>query len=73
MKKDLIEIPKELIEQHKNLTICMDLMYINGLPMFTCIDRTIKFRGLVPLESRSSKNIYSALDKVFVILIVLDF
>ena len=64
VKKDLIEIPKELIEQHNNLTICMDVMFVNGLPMFTCIDRTIKFRGLVPLEDRTSESFYTAIDKV---------
>jgi hypothetical protein len=29
----------------------MDIMYVNGMPMLTGIDRSIRFRGLVPLAS----------------------
>jgi hypothetical protein len=32
VKDDLVEIPPELLEQHQDLTFCMDIMYINGMP-----------------------------------------
>jgi hypothetical protein len=44
VRADLVKVPKELLmEHHHNLELCIDVMYINGLPMFTGIDQTIKF------------------------------
>jgi hypothetical protein len=64
VKDDLIEIPMELISKHKNLYYYMDLMYINGMPMLTGIDRSIHFRSLVPLDNRTAEELYKGLDKV---------
>ena len=65
VKDDLVEIPKELREQHANLTLCMDIMYVNGMPMLTAIDRSIKYRSLIPLDSRVADKLYKGLDKIF--------
>ena len=62
VKSDLVEIPPEIKTKYQNLEFCMDLMFVNGMPMFTGIDRTIRFRGLVPLKNRSAEALYSALD-----------
>jgi len=43
----------------------MDIMYVNGMPMLTGIDRNIRFRSLVPLESRTATELYSGLDHIF--------
>jgi len=42
----------------------MDLMYVNGMPMLTGIDRSIRFRHLVPLDNRTAEELYRGLDKV---------
>ena len=60
---DLIDIPPEL-KTRNNLTLCMDIMFVWGLPFLTTIDRTIRFRAAVPLKNRTSKEIYAALDMV---------
>jgi hypothetical protein len=31
--EDLMDIPPELLERQQNLTYCMDMMYVNGMPM----------------------------------------
>ena len=62
---DNVAIPPEILEEHKDLVLCMDLMYINGMPLFTSIDRSIKFRSVVPIKNRSSTELYQALDVVF--------
>ena len=38
VKEDLIEIPKELLEKHHDLELCMDTMYMNECGMLTAID-----------------------------------
>ena len=65
VKDDYVEIPKEILKQHNNLTLCIDIMYVNGLPMLTAIDRSIRYRSLVPLDSRTATELYHALDVIF--------
>ncbi|MGL4350647.1 MAG: hypothetical protein ACRCT2_08825, partial [Plesiomonas shigelloides] len=65
VRDDNVAIPPELLVPHKDLTLCMDVMYVNGLPLFTCIDQSIKFRSVVPLKTRTSRDLFSALDTVF--------
>ena len=62
---DPVEILRELIIEHKDLALCIDIMYMNGLPMFMNIDQTIHFRAAVLLENRSTNSLYDTLDKVF--------
>jgi hypothetical protein len=62
VKYDLVEIPPELLEQHQDRTYCMNIMYVNGMPMMTGIDQSIRFPGLVPLASQVVPELYQALD-----------
>jgi hypothetical protein len=61
---ETVEIPLEIKEQHRNLRLCIDLMFVNQLPFLTAIDSTIKFRSCVPLNSQKDEEIYRALDNV---------
>jgi hypothetical protein len=65
VKTDLIEIPPELKQQHQDLTFCMDIMFVNGMPMLTGIDRSIRFRALIALDCRSEDSIYKGIDSIF--------
>jgi hypothetical protein len=64
-KTDKIEIPNELKEMHKVLTLCIDIMFINGMPMLTSIDRSIRFRALIALDNRSGTAIFEGLDSIY--------
>jgi hypothetical protein len=64
VRADLIEIPKELIEKHHNIKLCMDTMYVNECGMLTAIDWTIKFRSQVPMNTRHHEEYYRALNQI---------
>jgi hypothetical protein len=64
VREDLVEIPPEMLDQHQDLTYCMDIMFVNGMPMMTGIDRSIRFRSLVPLTSRVVSEMFCALDVI---------
>ena len=64
VREDNIEIPSELIRTFKDLTYCMDIMYVNGIPMLTGLDKTVKYRALVPLKNKKAKQLYAGLDKI---------
>jgi hypothetical protein len=40
---DYVEVPKELVEAHKHVVLCMDIMYIDGVPLLTTVSKYIKY------------------------------
>jgi hypothetical protein len=42
----------------------MDTMYVNECGMLTAIDRTIKYRSLVPMDTKQHDEYYRALDEI---------
>ena len=64
VKEDNIEVPPELKAQHRDLVLCIDLMFVNGIVVLTSIDRSIRFRGLVPMKSKTKDEIYKAIDVI---------
>ena len=59
---DVIDIPPEIKEENKELVLCMDTMFINKEIFLTAIDKSIKFRSLVPLKDKSPDEYYAAID-----------
>ena len=45
-----IKIPKELLHQCDDLTLFIDLFFVNGLPMLTSIDSPIRNRNLLAIK-----------------------
>jgi hypothetical protein len=44
----------------------MDLiMYVCGMPLFTGVDRPIKFHIAEPIKNRTSQELYKAMDNAF--------
>jgi hypothetical protein len=62
VKYDVIAVPCEL--KQRLLELAIDIMFICSIPMLTTIDRTIKFRSLVILNSRKAPDLYEGLDDV---------
>ena len=58
VKKDTIEIPKELITKNHDIDLCIDTMFMNECGMLTAIDKTVKFRSLVPMNTKQNKEYY---------------
>ena len=59
-----IQIPKEIMEKHKEVELCIDIMYVNGIAFLTSIDKTIRYRAVIPLENRLKTQLYKAIDKI---------
>ena len=64
-RKDLVEIPAEITEKHHDIELCMDTMFINKCGMLTAIDRSIQFRSVVPIDTKTQDDYYKALDVIF--------
>jgi hypothetical protein len=63
VREDHVEIPKEL-KFKTDLTLCMDIMHVNKIPMMTSIDKTIRYRSLVVLKNMTKKQIFSGIDDI---------
>ena len=64
VRKNFIEIPKELVAEHHDIELCMNTMYVNECGMLTAIDKTIEFRSLVPMNTKQHDEYYRALDQI---------
>ena len=64
VRNDEIAVPPELKTQCSNLTLYIDIMFVNGMPMLTGVDDPIRHRACVPLKSRHAEELYDGLDKI---------
>ena len=65
VRKDLVEIPNKITEKHHDIELCMDTMFVNECGMLTAIDRSIRFRSVVPIDTKTQSDYYKALDVIF--------
>ena len=59
-----VEVPAPIIEEHKNLSLQMDLCYVNGSPFFHTITDSICYRTTHACKSRSRAQILTCIKKV---------
>ena len=52
------------MQQHDDLAMYIDIMFVNGMPMLTSIDKPIRNCALVCLHDRTTDSIYNGLDKI---------
>jgi hypothetical protein len=54
-----IEIPEELINNQKNVTLCIDTMYVNGIAFLTTVARNLQYRSAEPIIGKKGKEVYT--------------
>ena len=64
VKADYIDIPDELLENNRDLHLCIDVIHVNQIPLLTTVDTTIKYRSVSVLHGKSDDDFYEALDRV---------
>ena len=62
---DYVEVPRELIDAHKYVTLCMDIMFIDTVPFLVTVSKYIKYITVRHIKGRSDGEILEALDFVF--------
>jgi len=56
-----VEIPPELLINHRQIELCMDTMFVNGEGVLTTIDKTVRFCSSVPIKARTADEYIQAL------------
>jgi len=58
-------IPSYIQEWHLNVTLCVDIFFLHGIPFLHTISRDLQFRTVEELSSRAYKHILLCLQTVF--------
>jgi hypothetical protein len=61
---DYVEIPKEILDLNKEVTMAADMMFVNELPFVTTISRKINFATIEYMINRSEPNLIKYLSKI---------
>ena len=61
---DHIEIPKELIASQHAITLCIDIMNVNGLQFVTTISKNLRYRTAQFISSRSPREYAKVIKEV---------
>ena len=64
VRLDEVDIPRELIAQHHKIELHVDLMFVSGVIFLTAIDEPIRYRSVVPIDSRSSRELLRAIKSI---------
>eukprot|EP00804_Cyclotella_cryptica_P002560 CCRYP_010401-RA/>CCRYP_010401-RA protein AED:0.15 eAED:0.13 QI:0/0/0/0.5/1/1/8/0/1350 len=59
-----VAIPKDYYELHKFVTLTADVMFVNGIPLFTTLSRDLRMFTAEHLPSRTAKQLSGSLNKV---------
>jgi hypothetical protein len=58
-------LPPDLLVNHRDVTLCGDIFFVQGIPFLHTISRKIKFRTASRLSSRSKSDILTGFQEVF--------
>jgi hypothetical protein len=61
VRQDVIKIPKEIWELHKDVTLAIDIFFVNKIPFFTTYSLVICFLLVTHLSNRNALTIVNAL------------
>jgi hypothetical protein len=65
MIRQIVEsLPTETMKRYRKVTLCIDVMYVNKIPMLVSLSRHIKFGTLEDIPSRSSKILLKGIKNV---------
>ncbi len=65
VKTDTVLIPKEICELHKEMTLAINIFFMNKIPFFLTLSRVLHFTTVTHLHNRSLDQIFKALKGIF--------
>ena len=60
-----VHIPQEIWDIHKEVTLSMDIFFVNQIPFFVTLSRLLYFTTVTHLPNRSLGEIFKALKGIF--------
>ncbi len=60
-----VQIPRDFVQLHKYVTLVVDVMFVNGLPLLVSSSRGLSLVTIEHLPSRTAKRLALTLERVF--------
>jgi hypothetical protein len=60
----LDNLPKEIMQQYRNITLCIDIMFVNKIPFLMSISRNVCFITAEVLDNRKESSLVKALKQI---------
>ena len=54
-------LPKEIMQHYQNISLCIDIMFVNKIPFFMSISCNIRFITAEVLDNRKELSLVKAL------------
>jgi hypothetical protein len=67
VKTDIVSIPKEICELHKEVTLAIDIFFMSKILFFLTLSRVLYFTTVTHLPDRSLDQIFKVLKGIFLI------
>ena len=64
VSSDYFEVPEDILKNHKLVTLCADIFYVQKLPFLITISRHLKLTTVQMLNDRKAQSILECLDNV---------
>ena len=64
---DYMELPKSILESNRNITLSIDIMYVNNIPFVTTIIRHVKFTTVKVIQKRTKSQFSECIKNVVAI------
>lgn len=64
VRNDIVYIPPELIKIHRDVILCIDIMFADGMPLFVSISRSIKFTTIQSIPYRTHDTLCAAVQAI---------
>ena len=61
---EIYELPVELMERHKNVTIGIDILFFNYIAFFVSVSRDIIFHTIEKIDKRDIKTFLGCMRKI---------
>ena len=65
VQQNIILIPKEIRQQHKKVTLVIDIFFVNKIPFFVTLSLRICFVSVTHMANRKAITIFQALKSMF--------
>lgn len=60
-------LPTRILGRYKEITLCIDIMHVNGIPMLVSISRNIRFGTIEPISNRKQETLLRAIKSILAI------
>jgi len=71
--RNLIPLPMSIQTWHKNITLCADIFFLNGIPFLHTISKDLYLRTVEELQSRSYKHLLTCTQSVLEVYLARGF